>query len=398
MKKSLMQSLIPIGTLVLAKWPSTSNYYKARIIDYTDDNNYVCQFLDESVVVLPSKYVDLPEKFHRTTKRMTSMNDEQIFVDRSLNLNSMIISFCWIGIFLWIQYSFYNHFAFDPSSKHVLIQQYPIIVIKFLLLWFILQLVFARYFPHYDDQEQLIYIKESHPNVYYKHCSNSLLAFIATSLLMFLFREKIPLRELTKSYYLLALFNLGIALTFSLILLTNKLFSRYRLIKSYDHQQQTQFDFQLFLSIRPGIILWPALNFLLFLTILKYNRQISIRFAISILLQTIYIINIFLNETSMIRQSLDISPPSSFDAIFTNLCWIPFTATLTSVCPQTHKSSKIYVSFSVLHWKKSSTSKHILSYPSYCTFSLWLYHATSCYASTRVRMFLVIHDWNLFVS
>lgn len=33
----------------------------------------------------------------------------------------------------------------------------------------------------------------------------------------------------------------------------------------------------------------------------------------------------------MIRQSLDLSPPASFDALFTNLCWVPFTATLTSV-------------------------------------------------------------------
>jgi hypothetical protein len=99
-----------------------------------------------------------------------------------------------------------------------------------------------------------------------------------------------------------------------------------------DHQKkQTHFDFHLFLSIRPGILLWPILNLILLLTILKYNRQISIRFALSIFLQTIYIINVFINETSMIRQSLDISPPSSFDALFTNLCWVPFMATLTSV-------------------------------------------------------------------
>jgi hypothetical protein len=99
-----------------------------------------------------------------------------------------------------------------------------------------------------------------------------------------------------------------------------------------DHDKKPmQFDFHLFLSIRPGIILWPILNLLLLLTILQYNRQISVRFALSILLQTIYIINVFINETSMIRQSLDISPPSSFDALFTNLCWVPFMATLTSV-------------------------------------------------------------------
>lgn len=108
----------------------------------------------------------------------------------------------------------------------------------------------------------------------------------------------------------------------------NELKTKYR---NDDNQKQTQFDFQLFLSIRPGIILWPILNLLLLLTILKYNHQISIRFALSILLQTIYIINVFINETSMIRQSLEISPPSSFDAIFTNLCWVPFISTLTSV-------------------------------------------------------------------
>lgn len=99
-----------------------------------------------------------------------------------------------------------------------------------------------------------------------------------------------------------------------------------------DRQSPTHFDFHLFISIRPGIILWPALNLLLLLTILKYNRQVSIRFALSVLLQTVYILNVFVNETSMIRQSLDISPPSSFDAVFTNLCWVPFMATLTSVC------------------------------------------------------------------
>ncbi|CAF3564179.1 unnamed protein product [Rotaria sp. Silwood1] len=327
-----MPSLIPIGTFVLAKWPSTSNYYKARIIDYTDDNNYVCQFLDESVVALPSKYVGLPEKFQRTTKEISLIHNEQIFVDRSLTFNSIIISLSWIAIFLYIQYSFYHNPDLDRSSNRTLFQQYPTVVIQYLLLWFILQLIFARYFPHIG-REQLTYMKESHPNIYYKHRANSLLAFIITCLLMFVFREKIPLRELTKSYYLLALFCLGIALTFSLILLTNKLFSHYYSISinEIDHnQKRTQFDFHLFLSIRPGIILWPALNLLLFLTILKYNRQISIRFALSILLQTIYIINVFVNETSMIRQSLDISPPSSFDATFTNLCWVPFMATLTS--------------------------------------------------------------------
>ncbi|CAF3539303.1 unnamed protein product [Rotaria sp. Silwood1] len=309
-----MPSLIPIGTFVLAKWPSTSNYYKARIIDYTDDNNYVCQFLDESVVALPSKYVGLPEKFQRTTKEISLMHNEQIFVDRSLTFNSIIISLSWIAIFLYIQYSFYHNPDLDRStrsSNRTLFQQYPTVVIQYLLLWFILQLIFARYFPHIG-REQLTYMKESHPNIYYKHRANSLLAFIITSL-----------------------FCLGIALTFSLILLTNKLFSHYYSISinEIDHnQKRTQFDFHLFLSIRPGIILWPALNLLLFLTILKYNRQISIRFALSILLQTIYIINVFVNETSMIRQSLDISPPSSFDATFTNLCWVPFMATLTSVC------------------------------------------------------------------
>ncbi|CAF0929920.1 unnamed protein product [Rotaria sordida] len=312
-----MSSLIPIGTFVLAKWPSTSNYYKARIIDYTDDNNYVCQFLDESIVALPSKYVDLPEKFQRTTK-LTHTHNEQIFVDRSLTFNSMIISLGWIIIFLYIQHSFYHNPDLYGSStglsNRTLFQQYPMIVIQYLLLWFILQLIFARYFPHLG-REQLIYIKESHPSIYYKHRSNSLLAFIITSL-----------------------FSLGIALTFSLILLTNKLFSRYYSISINEinyNKKQIQFDFHLFLSIRPGIILWPVLNLLLFLTIIKYNRQISIRFALSILLQTIYIINVFINETSMIRQALDISPPSSFDAIFTNLCWVPFIATLTSIFPLT---------------------------------------------------------------
>jgi len=224
-----MSSLISIGTTVVAKWPSTSNYYKARIIDYTDDNNYVCQFLDGSVIALPSKYVDLPEKFQRTSKKISLKHNEQMFLDRSLTLNSMIISLGWIGIFLYVQHWFHYNPDIDGStgpSSHAPYQQYPIIVIQYLVLWFILQLIFARYLPHIG-REQLIYIKESHPSTYYKHHSNSLLAFVITWVIMYLFREKIPLRELTKSYYLLALFSLGIALTLSLILLTNKLFSRY---------------------------------------------------------------------------------------------------------------------------------------------------------------------------
>lgn len=111
--------------------------------------------------------------------------------------------------------------------------------------------------------------------------------------------------------------------------------------------KETRFDFHLFLSIRPGILLWPGLNLLLLLTILKYNRQISIRFALSILFQTIYIINVFVHETSMIRQSLDLSPPASFDALFTNLCWVPFTATLTSVSLIVHRKANDRFSLSL---------------------------------------------------
>jgi hypothetical protein len=224
-----MSSLIPIGTSVVAKWPSTSNYYKARIIDYTDDQNYVCQFLDGSVIALPSKYVDLPDKFQRTTKRISLMHTEQMFFDRSLTINSMIMSLGWIGIFLYIQYWFHYNPDIDgstSSSSQTSFQQYPIVVIQYLIIWFILQLIFARFLPHIGG-EQLIYIKESHPSVYYKHHSNSLMAFLVTCLIMYLFRERLPLTELTKSYYLLALFSLGIALTLSLIILMNKLFSRY---------------------------------------------------------------------------------------------------------------------------------------------------------------------------
>lgn len=331
-----MSSLIPIGTTVVAKWPSTSNYYKARVIDYTDDNDdtnnkYVCQFLDGSIIALPSKYVDLPEKFQRTTKKLSLMRNEQMLIDRSLTINSMLTSLSWIGVYLYIQHWFHYTLNTDDSINNSSFQQYSLIIFQYLLLWFILQFIFARYLPHIG-QEQLTYIKESQPNIYYKHHSNSLLSFLITCLIMYFFREKLPLQELTRSYYLLALFNLGIALIFSFILLTNKLFSHYSSITiNHENQQETYFDFHLFLSIRPGIILWPVLNFLLLLTIIQYNHQISIRFALSILLQTIYIINVFINETSMIRQSLDISPPLSFDAIFTNLCWVPFIATLTSV-------------------------------------------------------------------
>lgn len=111
--------------------------------------------------------------------------------------------------------------------------------------------------------------------------------------------------------------------------------------------KETCFDFHLFLSIRPGILLWPGLNLLLLLTILKYNRQISIRFALSVLFQTIYIINVFVHETSMIRQSLDLSPPASFDALFTNLCWVPFTATLTSVGSIFHSKANCFFPLSL---------------------------------------------------
>jgi hypothetical protein len=219
-----MSSLIPIGTSVVAKWPSTSNYYKARLIDYTEENNYVCQFLDGSVVVLPAKYVDLPEKFQRTTNKLSLMQNEQMFFDRSLTFSSMILSLAWIGIYLYVQHWFHSNPDMDGSIGPS--NQYPIIVIQYLFLWFILQLIFARYLPHIGGEE-LIYIKESHPSIYYKHRSNSFYAFGITCLIMYIFRMKIPLRELTKSYYLLALFSLGIALTCSLIILTNKLFSRY---------------------------------------------------------------------------------------------------------------------------------------------------------------------------
>ena len=113
----------------------------------------------------------------------------------------------------------------EPLSR-ITHHQHPIVVLEYILLWFTLQLVFARYFPHIGG-EQLTYIKETYPTVSYKHRSNSLLAFIVTSWIMCLFQEKIPLRELTKSYYLMALFSLGIALTYSLIISTNKLSSRY---------------------------------------------------------------------------------------------------------------------------------------------------------------------------
>ena len=224
-----MTSLLPIGTFVVAKWPSTSNYYKSRIIDYTHDNSYVCQFLDGSIVALPAKYVDLPEKFQRITK-VGHVNNEQRFVDYSLSFNSMLLSLWWIAIFLYAHHCFHHNLDLNGARiellSHLLHHQHPIIVLEYLLLWFILQLVFARYFPHAGG-EQLTYIKEAYPTVSYKHRSNSLLAFIVTSLIMCLFREKIPLRELTKSYYSMALFSLGIALAYSLIISTNKLFSRY---------------------------------------------------------------------------------------------------------------------------------------------------------------------------
>ena len=221
-----MSSLIPLGASVVAKWPSTSNYYKARVIDHTADHNYVCQFLDGSIIALPSKYVDLPDKFQRTTKKISLMQSEQTFLNQSFSFQSISISLLWIGIFLYIQHWFhYYHPDREGSPIYSLLQQYPSVAGRYLLMWFALQLIFARYFPHIGS-EQLMYIKESQPSIYYKHRSNSLLAFGTIGSLMVLFREQIPLRELTKSYYLLALFSLGIALTFSIVLLTNRFFSQ----------------------------------------------------------------------------------------------------------------------------------------------------------------------------
>jgi hypothetical protein len=157
------------------------------------------------------------------------MHNEQMFLDRSLTINSMIISLGWIGIFLYIQHWFHYNPDIDDlndSSSQASLQQYPIVVIEYLIIWFLLQLIFARFLPHIGS-EQLIYVKESYPSVYYKHHSNSLMAFLLTCLIIYLFRERLPLRELIKSYYLLGLFSLGIALTLSLVILTNKLFSRY---------------------------------------------------------------------------------------------------------------------------------------------------------------------------
>jgi hypothetical protein len=221
-----MSSLISIGTSVVAKWPSTSNYYKARVIDYTDDHDYVCQFLDGSIIALPSKYVDLPSRFQRTSKRLSLVHAERMLLDRSSSFQSIVMSLVWISIFIYVQYWFHQHHPdIDRSSStsYSPLQRYLTIVIQYLCLWFVLQWIFARYFPHMGH-EQLIYIKESCPSVYYQHRSNTLWAFLMTSLMMIVFRDRIPLRELTKSYYLLALFSLGITLTLGMILLTNRFF------------------------------------------------------------------------------------------------------------------------------------------------------------------------------
>lgn len=217
-------SLIPIGTSVVAKWPSTSNYYKAQIIDYTDDQNYVCQFLDGSIIAIATKYVDLPEKFQRSTKKLSLMHNERMFLDRSISLQSIFISFVWIVIFLSVQHWFhYHHSDLDRTSNSRHFKQHPNVVLQYLLLWFVLQWTLARYLPHMTD-DQLVYIKESHPNIYYKHRSNALWTFLIMSALMILLRHQIPLRELTKSYYLFGLFSLGIALILSFFLLTTKFF------------------------------------------------------------------------------------------------------------------------------------------------------------------------------
>ena len=382
-----MSSSIPVGASVLAKWPSTSNYYKARVIDHTEECGYVCQFMDGSVIALPAKYVDLPEKFQRTPKRAGLMHDEQMFLDRSLTFHSMLMSLIWIALFLYVQHWFHHHPDLDgsaASSGHIALQQYPAVVIQSLLLWFALQYVIARFVPSMD-REPLTYVKESHPNVSYQHRSNSLFAFAITSVIMCFARDKLPLRELTKSYYLLALFSLGIALALSLALLSKKLLAGYSSTRSQADRtgKSARFDFHLFLSIRPGIILWPALNLLLLLSIVKYNRRLSIRLLLSIVLQTVYIVNVFINETSMIRQSLDVSPPSSFDALFTNLCWVPFTATLTSVGSLARTLHSRCCS--VLHWQESSTGSSIGASSQHGSLRLWLRPATSRCTSTNVN-------------
>ena len=219
-----MSALIPIGTSVVAKWPSTSNYYKARILDHQDNQQYVCQFLDGTIAILPSKYVDLPEKFQRTSKKLSLMHNEKMFSDRSITLHSMFLSIIWISLFLSIQYWFHaDQWNIQGSLNYRRFQHSPIIVIPYFLFWFFLQWTFARYFPHMGDQ-QLIYIKESHPNIIYKHRSNSSSAFLATCSIIIIFHRWIPVKELIESYYLLALFSLGIALTLALIQLTDKFF------------------------------------------------------------------------------------------------------------------------------------------------------------------------------
>ena len=79
----------------------------------------------------------------------------------------------------------------------------------------------------------------------------------------------------------------------------------------------------------------------------------------------------------MIRQSLDLSPPASFDALFTNLCWVPFTATLTSVSLNSHLGDTHFFSLiTVLHREKSATRFSIYSYSSRCILHHWIFVTT----------------------
>lgn len=321
-----MSSLIPIGSLVIAKWPSTTNYYRARVIDHQDDQTYVVEFLDGTIVALPSKFVDYPEKFSRTTRKISSMHNEQTFFDRFSSMKSIFRSFSWVIAFLFVQFWFHSNFVDFHRN--------PFIVLHFLCCWFVVQIIFARFFPSLND-EQFFYIKESHPNLFYKHRSNSFSSFLVSSILFIIFRSFIPIKDLNKSFCFIILFAFGFVLTITFISLSRKFFPSFGTISTVDDDQSIDrplFDIELFASIRLGIMLWPTLNFLILLMSIETNQRLSIRLVLSILFQTIYIVNIFLNETSMIRQSFDVlSSSSSFDTLFTNVCWVPFMSTLTTV-------------------------------------------------------------------
>ncbi|CAF0723462.1 unnamed protein product [Didymodactylos carnosus] len=244
------QQLFENGSLVMGKWPSSKLYYKARILHY-DGKLYTCQFLDGTIVALKPEYVDSPEKFRRSSQTQ-QYNDlanrrdlETLFVNplqqprndhatRTTSANvehelplptkngtipSLLASSFWILIYVYIQYWLFHTeninidlmsrwpFVQKPLSNHIIIRIYrPIVIFRYLCIWFLFQFLLARFLPFVG---QKLFYTRTDQTYYYK--SNSLWAFIVTLGIIYIVRDRLPLKELVCSQFLFSLFSLGFA-------------------------------------------------------------------------------------------------------------------------------------------------------------------------------------------